>query len=179
MSDTVRIRAGWNDDVEQFWLDTCEPGDTDGEWHSQEGDVPAELWARFLAIRADWSTVEAELLGHIDVVEGGKPAKPCDLFAGTVATHVIPERWVITITPSDEPGVWPRSPYYLHAAETVDEAQQIIDGLPPEIWFWHAGPSPIHVPRERIIIGHRPPHQFTSDCDRCGHAKDEHTEVES
>lgn len=174
-NSTVHVMVGWYDDGDCFYVERCDPGDTESEPHQQEGDVPADLWARHIAGHNLFMSTIDEMVALVDVTEGGTTKKACPEWQGT--SHHIDETWYLVLGESGDENTWPlRDVQIGWSYSTWAEAEAALDAMPTEFYLAAGGgaPGPQLTSRDRVSIRKSLGRDLVSDCERCGHSRDAH-----
>jgi hypothetical protein len=171
----VHLVISWNSDYEQAYLEEGAPGESDGTHGSYEAVVPAELWVALVVARHAYNTAHSRLVAAAGFdEERGRMATACAAWAGDLE----PGRssWKVVVPASGDPDRWPVIDAQIAWKDTQRDAVSFLESLPNE--FHLLGISvepPHHIRRDQLRVeagvcwG-----PSTSDCHRCGWARDEH-----
>lgn len=169
MAEVVHVMVGWNDDYEQFYFDTCEPGIADGEPHQHEGDVPAELWARYMGAFDTLRDCERQMAELLDVEDGAVRRQACDWYRGErTEAAVLAARWFVVMPASGNDEEWPVRPVTIGVTfDTEQEADEFLAGLADELWLVTGHAPPRWIRREQLQVECIPERELPARWDLC------------
>lgn len=171
--DTVHVIVGWSHEYDSLFLYEARRGDAESDPAAFEVDVPKPLWDDLVAARracdeAELSVVEA---AGFDLASS-RMASCCPEWEG----HEGPGRnWFSLVMPASEAvDEWPCHDVTVSLADTSEEADAQVAGLPDEFYVYNGATQLLLVRRDRLQVepgGFRP---AVSGCYRCGWRRDEH-----